>query len=452
MPDDLVAQIEPIHEAVARAGLAGYRDRRHRGRRRDRHPGALGGAARTAHGDLDRRQGPRATGRRARHARQHDEQRNARRRRRARQSSACRRTRIVDYLSLVGEASTTCRAWRRSGRRRRPSGCRRTVRSMRIVARAGEIGGVVGDNLRKALPWLPTARTLVTIRPIATSPLHVPDTRGARCARTRTAASCGIFTAATSSRAWLREIERRRSAADRAGSEPHGRRTRLAVPARDLQYETVLTREQLDAWLQRIGARRADLRRYRDHVAGSDGGAAGRHFAVGGAAARRATSRSRIVTPGRRTSCRWMRRWRAAAVAGEPAPSQAGPAPEVRHARVRQPRHHVWPASRTTRCSSPTCWKRIATMTWTRWQSAISAARRMTFDESAARASVRSRSTRWRSNAPLSMRPRTPRSRWRCITRYGRTSKPNEQAALHLRGASRCRWRRCCSRWSATAC
>ena len=42
MPEDLVQQIEPIHEVVQAARLAGADGARHRGRRRDRHAGARG--------------------------------------------------------------------------------------------------------------------------------------------------------------------------------------------------------------------------------------------------------------------------------------------------------------------------------------------------------------------------------------------------------------------------
>jgi DNA polymerase-1 len=43
-----------------------------------------------------------------------------------------------------------------------------------LVARAGEIKGVVGENLRGALGWLPTARQLVTIKTDCDLDGHVP--------------------------------------------------------------------------------------------------------------------------------------------------------------------------------------------------------------------------------------------------------------------------------------
>ena len=46
---------------------------------------------------------------------------------------------------------------------------------MRSSSAPADIGGVVGENLRKALPWLPTARTLVTVKTDCDLAPHVPD-------------------------------------------------------------------------------------------------------------------------------------------------------------------------------------------------------------------------------------------------------------------------------------
>jgi len=62
MPDELRAQIEPLHAIVRAMGLPLLMSRR-RGRRRDRHM-AIQAAAAGILGDLDQRQGPRSAGRR----------------------------------------------------------------------------------------------------------------------------------------------------------------------------------------------------------------------------------------------------------------------------------------------------------------------------------------------------------------------------------------------------
>ena len=44
------------------------------------------------------------------------------------------------------------------------SGSRNMGRSTNVVAHAAEIPGVVGENLRAALDWLPQARKLLTVK------------------------------------------------------------------------------------------------------------------------------------------------------------------------------------------------------------------------------------------------------------------------------------------------
>ena len=153
-----------------------------------------------------------------------------------------------------------------------------------LIANAATIKGAVGDNLRKALPWLPTARKLVTIRSdcdlgkelesieaLAVQPQDVETLRE-------------LYTR-FEFKAWLRELDsaavaKARSTARPARSPP----PRWRGPTS--HYETILSYEQLDAWLAKIGS--ADLTSIdtRHHLARSDGGRAGRDLAIGRAIAR----------------------------------------------------------------------------------------------------------------------------------------------------------------------
>ncbi|MCK7582726.1 MAG: hypothetical protein MZV65_48980 [Chromatiales bacterium] len=91
-----------------------------------------------------------------RHAGQHDEQRDARRRRACVAKFGVPPDQIVDYLALIGDAVDNVPGVRQ-GRPEdgREVARRSTARSTAIVAHADEIGGVVGENLRAALDWLP---------------------------------------------------------------------------------------------------------------------------------------------------------------------------------------------------------------------------------------------------------------------------------------------------------
>lgn len=71
---------------------------------------------------------------------------------------------MVDYLILVGDTSDNVPGVEKVGPKTAVKWLKEYGSLDNIVANADHIKGVVGDNLRKALPWLPTARELITIR------------------------------------------------------------------------------------------------------------------------------------------------------------------------------------------------------------------------------------------------------------------------------------------------
>ncbi len=71
---------------------------------------------------------------------------------------------MIDYLVLVGDTSDNVPGVEKVGPKTAVKWLTNYGNLENIVAHADEITGVVGDNLRKALPWLPTARQLITIR------------------------------------------------------------------------------------------------------------------------------------------------------------------------------------------------------------------------------------------------------------------------------------------------
>ncbi len=71
---------------------------------------------------------------------------------------------MVDYLILIGDTSDNVPGVEKVGPKTAVKWLQQYGSLENIVANANEIKGVVGENLRKALPWLPTARELITIR------------------------------------------------------------------------------------------------------------------------------------------------------------------------------------------------------------------------------------------------------------------------------------------------
>jgi len=130
-----------------------------------------------------------------------------------------------------------------------------------VVQHASEIGGVVGENLRKALDWLPQARRLITVKCDVVLPQPYSELIPPLPDKEQLRRLYEHFEFKT----WLRELDggkdsgsapavsRGREAADPAPSHGHHE------PARtdNAHYETILTETQLAAWLEKILA--ADL-------------------------------------------------------------------------------------------------------------------------------------------------------------------------------------------------
>jgi DNA polymerase-1 len=159
--------------------------------------------------------------------------------------------RIVDYLTLVGDAVDNVPGVEKVGPKTAGKWIGQYGSLDAIVEHAGEIGGAVGENLRKALPWLPTARALVTVKSDCDLDGHVESVealadRGEDVERLRELFTRYEF------RSWLKDIGQPPPA---GGDAPVDGEAAPAVPLRpDVQYETVLTRAQLEHWLGRIGA------------------------------------------------------------------------------------------------------------------------------------------------------------------------------------------------------
>lgn len=71
---------------------------------------------------------------------------------------------IIDYLILVGDTADNVPGVEKVGPKTAVKWLTQYGSLENIIANADHITGVVGENLRKALTWLPTARELITIR------------------------------------------------------------------------------------------------------------------------------------------------------------------------------------------------------------------------------------------------------------------------------------------------
>jgi len=82
---------------------------------------------------------------------------------------------IVDYLSLTGDAVDNVPGVDKVGPKTAAKWIQKYGSLDNVIAHAGEIPGAVGENLRKALDWLPKGRALLTVKRDVELPVRLND-------------------------------------------------------------------------------------------------------------------------------------------------------------------------------------------------------------------------------------------------------------------------------------
>jgi len=173
--------------------------------------------------------------------------------------------RIVDYLALVGDPVDNVPGVQKVGPKTAVKWLQQYGSLDEVMAHAASIGGAVGENLRQALTWLPTARILVTVRTDldlgaqlqSLEPLQVrkPDREKLR----ELFARCEF-------RTWQRDFDaayprdvasdQPSAAVDLSSHAPSDQRdvadASIRAAALPSSYECVLSSEQLATWIERI--------------------------------------------------------------------------------------------------------------------------------------------------------------------------------------------------------
>jgi DNA polymerase-1 len=172
--------------------------------------------------------------------------------------------RMIDYLTLVGDSVDNVPGVEKVGPKTAVKWLAQYGTLDGVMQHASEIPGVVGENLRRSLDWLPKARELLTIKCDVDLPVKPADL----APRPRDTARLAELFERFDFKSWKRELEgdapigsghARESAAGGGVTAATERAPQLApdppAPSRQpsRNYETVLTWQQLDAWLKRIG-------------------------------------------------------------------------------------------------------------------------------------------------------------------------------------------------------
>jgi DNA polymerase-1 len=255
MPDDLVRQIEPIHEVVR---LLGWPVVQVSGIEADDAIGTLArAAAESGHrvvistGDKDLAQlvGPAVSLINTMSGETLDEAG-------VKAKFGVPPERIVDYLTLIGDSVDNVPGVDKVGPKTAVKLLDEHGSLDGIVAAAGAIKGAVGENLRKALTWLPMGRKLVTVVTDCDLSAQVPGWPELDALAFRRVDSEGLlaFYQRYGFRTWRKELEE-------AAELPPGSLA-TAPPADEApapipiarEYETVFTHERLAAWLEVLRA------------------------------------------------------------------------------------------------------------------------------------------------------------------------------------------------------
>jgi len=163
--------------------------------------------------------------------------------------------RIVDYLTLVGDAVDNVPGVEKCGPKTAVKWLAQYGTLDNLVAHADEISGVVGENLRRALPWLPTGRELITIRCDVALPVDLHALTHEVHDNARLAELFEHF----EFKSWLKEL----NANSFTPAAPGASRPLSAAPQMGLElgsavttrhYETILNEMRLQAWLDKIAA------------------------------------------------------------------------------------------------------------------------------------------------------------------------------------------------------
>ena len=171
--------------------------------------------------------------------------------------------RIVDYLTLVGDTVDNVPGVEKVGPKTAVKWLTQYGTLDDVIAHANDIGGVVGENLRRTLDWLPQARHLVTVKCDCDLSAHLSTIDQQLINRPEDNEALREFFTRMGFRTWLREInaERQSSAASTSsqnsmGDAQGGLFAAEALPEEpaEVHYETVFTQAQLRQWLEKINA------------------------------------------------------------------------------------------------------------------------------------------------------------------------------------------------------
>ena len=192
---------------------------------------------------------------------------------------------IVDYLSIIGDAVDNVPGVPKAGPKTANKWLAEFGNLDNLMANADQVKGVVGENLRASLDWLPQARQLITVKTDCDLSPHLPGLDDLH-AKPEDAPLLRELFERYAFKSWLRDVEKRLEGNQNKASEPEAAfdlagspitgstnleggdkkaRSIASAPTKALsqdttdlqdaierQYECVVDEASLDKWLKKI--------------------------------------------------------------------------------------------------------------------------------------------------------------------------------------------------------
>ena len=164
--------------------------------------------------------------------------------------------RMLDYLALVGDTADNIPGVEKVGPKTALKWLAQYGTLDNIITHASEIGGVVGENLRKSLDWLNKSRELLAIKCDVALPVELHSLG----LKPQDTAKLTELYERLDLKIWLKELRQSPgsennnatpSTSNHPGLTP---RRQISVESAPIDYQTILTQSQLDEWITRIDA------------------------------------------------------------------------------------------------------------------------------------------------------------------------------------------------------
>ncbi|AOK19090.1 DNA polymerase I [Burkholderia cepacia] len=159
--------------------------------------------------------------------------------------------RIIDYLALIGDTVDNVPGVEKCGPKTAVKWLAQYDSLDGVIEHAGDIKGVVGDNLRRALDFLPLGRKLVTVETACDLAPHLESIEASLKTDGEARDLMRDIFARYGFKTWLREVDS--APAEGGGADaPEGEPAPVVAADIVREYDTIQTWAQFDAWFAKI--------------------------------------------------------------------------------------------------------------------------------------------------------------------------------------------------------